>query len=330
MTFPLFLLPGLPDPFAKISVDGTGQVYSTETCKASLDPKWNTHYDLYLGSGDGITISIWNYRKVQKKQGSGFLGCVRIMSSTVQRLKDTGYQRLNLCKSSPDDPEPVKGQIIISLVSRDAQNNAGGVSATTPLAVVCPGGDVRGPNNNNNSGSDATVLETSSRSSHQTGNNAGGEISDNHSETIASNLGNLTLESSAGGVGNKGSGGSSGSSSNSGNNNAVMTNGGSSSSNSVSCSSNSSGSKLPDGWEERRTPTGQRYYVNHVTKFTQWERPTRPASAVAKENGIGVGKVASGKDHDQEQQGGNERRISQEQTTVVSPSRVQLSCQENG
>lgn len=47
---------GLPDPFAKISVDGSGQVYSTNAVKATLDPKWNTHYDLYLTKGDGITI----------------------------------------------------------------------------------------------------------------------------------------------------------------------------------------------------------------------------------------------------------------------------------
>jgi len=37
---------GLPDPFAKISVDGSGQCHSTDTCKATLDPKWNQHYDL--------------------------------------------------------------------------------------------------------------------------------------------------------------------------------------------------------------------------------------------------------------------------------------------
>lgn len=54
--FVLLLIPGLPDPFAKISVDGSGQVYSTNIMKATLDPKWNAHYDLYLTKGDGITI----------------------------------------------------------------------------------------------------------------------------------------------------------------------------------------------------------------------------------------------------------------------------------
>ena len=37
---------GLPDPFAKIVVDGSGQCHSTDTVKNTLDPKWNQHYDL--------------------------------------------------------------------------------------------------------------------------------------------------------------------------------------------------------------------------------------------------------------------------------------------
>uniref|UniRef100_A0A803XSW6 C2 domain-containing protein n=2 Tax=Meleagris gallopavo TaxID=9103 RepID=A0A803XSW6_MELGA len=36
----------LPDPFAKIVVDGSGQCHSTDTVKNTLDPKWNQHYDL--------------------------------------------------------------------------------------------------------------------------------------------------------------------------------------------------------------------------------------------------------------------------------------------
>ncbi|KAK2585056.1 hypothetical protein KPH14_008575 [Odynerus spinipes] len=114
----------LPDPFAKITVDGSGQCHSTYTCKATLAPKWNQHYDLYIGKNDGITISVWNHRKIHKKQGGGFLGCVRILSNTIQRLKDTGYQRLDLCKAHTDDTDVVKGQIVVSLLSRDGHNGA--------------------------------------------------------------------------------------------------------------------------------------------------------------------------------------------------------------
>nr|XP_027219412.1 E3 ubiquitin-protein ligase SMURF2-like isoform X2 [Penaeus vannamei] len=111
----------LPDPFAKISVEGSGQCHSTDTCRATLDPKWNQYYDLYVGKGDGITISVWNRRKIHKKAGSGFLGCVRIVSSAIHRLKDTGYQRLDLTRAGHDDCEPVRGQIVVSLMSRDGR-----------------------------------------------------------------------------------------------------------------------------------------------------------------------------------------------------------------
>ncbi|EFA08997.2 E3 ubiquitin-protein ligase SMURF2 isoform X1 [Tribolium castaneum] len=171
----------LPDPFAKISVDGSGQCHSTEFVKNTLEPKWNSHYDLYIGRNDSITISVWNHRKVIKKQGSGFLGCVRIVNSHIQRLRDTGYQCLDLGKACPADSEPVKGQIIISLLSRD------GPCSGTPLAVVGPQGELRGPTDRD--------------------------------------------------------------------------------------SSPSNNDDLPPGWEERRTENGRPYYVNHITRSTQWIKP---------------------------------------------------------
>lgn len=102
----------LPDPFAKIVVDGSGQCHSTDTVKNTLDPKWNQHYDLYVGKTDSITISVWNHKKIHKKQGAGFLGCVRLLSNAISRLKDTGYQRLDLCKLNPSDTDAVRGQIV--------------------------------------------------------------------------------------------------------------------------------------------------------------------------------------------------------------------------
>uniref|UniRef100_A0A9J7WU28 HECT-type E3 ubiquitin transferase n=1 Tax=Cyprinus carpio carpio TaxID=630221 RepID=A0A9J7WU28_CYPCA len=77
-------------PFAKVVVDGSGQCHSTDTVRNTLDPKWNQHYDLYIGKSDSITISVWNHKKIHKKQGAGFLGCVRLLSNSINRLKDTG------------------------------------------------------------------------------------------------------------------------------------------------------------------------------------------------------------------------------------------------
>lgn len=90
-------------------------------------------------------------------------------------------QCLDLGKASQDDSEPVRGQIIISLLSRE------GPCGGTPLAIVGPLGDLRGPSDND--------------------------------------------------------------------------------------SVNTNSDDLPPGWEERRTQTGRLYYVNHITRSTQWIKP---------------------------------------------------------
>lgn len=63
----------LPDPFAKVVVDGSGQCHSTDTVKNTLDPKWNQHYDLYIGKSDSVTISVWNHKKIHKNKVLDFL-----------------------------------------------------------------------------------------------------------------------------------------------------------------------------------------------------------------------------------------------------------------
>ncbi|BES98348.1 e3 ubiquitin-protein ligase [Nesidiocoris tenuis] len=199
----------LPDPFAKISVDGSGQCHSTDTCKATLDPKWNQHYDLYVSKNDGITISVWNHRKIHKKEGGGFLGCVRIIPNAIQRLKDTGYQRLELCKSSGDDSEAVKGQIVISLLSRDGPNLNASPSVVSLSAVSPPQSPSSDPqpspvNNQSQSAPSPSAVPQSSA---------------------------------------------------------------------ASVASPQTRHRLPDGWEERRTSQGRLFYINHVTKTTQWTPP---------------------------------------------------------
>lgn len=90
-------------------------------------------------------------------------------------------QCLDLGKISQEDSEPVRGQIIISLLSRD------GPSGGTSLAVVGPLGELRGPSDPDTSPSE--------------------------------------------------------------------------------------NEDLPPGWEERRTENGRLYYVNHLSRSTQWTKP---------------------------------------------------------
>jgi len=127
----------LPDPFVRVNVEGSEQSHSTETVKNTLDPKWNQYYDLYLTKNDIVVISVWNDRKVHKKNvSSGFLGCVRLTNAAITRLKDTGYQRLDLIS---DNSLPVKGQIVLSLLSRDGHGTGSLNTVVDPLTnMVCP------------------------------------------------------------------------------------------------------------------------------------------------------------------------------------------------
>lgn len=48
-------------------------------------------------------------------------------------------------------------------------------------------------------------------------------------------------------------------------------------------SNGSGGEPLPQGWEERQDANGRTYYVNHVARTTQWERPTTANAATNQE-----------------------------------------------
>lgn len=65
----------------------------------------------YVSKSDSIEISVWNQRKTNKKKGGGFLGCIKIMSNMIGRLKDTGPQRLDLCRQDSDEnnADPIRG-----------------------------------------------------------------------------------------------------------------------------------------------------------------------------------------------------------------------------
>ncbi|NXW06324.1 SMUF1 ligase, partial [Fregetta grallaria] len=117
----------LPDPFAKKKKDGSGQCHSTDTVKKKKKKKWNQHYDLYEKKKNSITISVWNHKKIHKKKKNGFLGCVRLLSNAIKKKKNTGYQRLDLCKLNPTDTDAVRGQIVVSLQTRDRIGTGGSV-----------------------------------------------------------------------------------------------------------------------------------------------------------------------------------------------------------
>lgn len=127
------LLAGLPDVFCKI--ESGGQTFTTETCVATANPKWRAVYDLHVTKSEPLLITLWNQKRTAKGQ-RGFLGCVRIKPSDINTLKDTSYQRLTLQKLSESDNDTVKGEIIVSILSRDATRASNNRSSTQNNVVI--------------------------------------------------------------------------------------------------------------------------------------------------------------------------------------------------
>ncbi|GAU88682.1 hypothetical protein RvY_01332 [Ramazzottius varieornatus] len=109
----------LPDPFVTVVVDGSGQSATSEICPNTLDPKWNVHFDLSVQPQDTVTVTVWNNKKVQRKSGSGFMGCVCLSTSGVQRMKDSGFHQFELTNHSSSDIKDVRGQVLISVSGKD-------------------------------------------------------------------------------------------------------------------------------------------------------------------------------------------------------------------
>lgn len=267
----LFRLP--PDAFAKISVDGSGQCYTTDTCKPTCDPQWNQHYDLYLSKGDHVTITLWNHKKIHKniqKPTSGFLGCVRLSWNQIQRYKDTGYQKLDLIKLNPDDPVPIRGQLVLSLLSQDG---TAGVSSQQPSPLP-DGWEERKTENgrlyyvNHKTKTTQWVKPTKSHSKITTGSNSPrppaptpieDTITQNESDVINNNDGNtvaLTAQT------------------NRNPNNRISL--GSTRNASSHSSFIQQPQDLPTGYEIRTTPQGQIYFYHTPTGLSTWHDPRIP------------------------------------------------------
>lgn len=267
----LFRLP--PDAFAKISVDGSGQCYTTDTCKPTCDPQWNQHYDLYLSKGDHVTITLWNHKKIHKniqKPTSGFLGCVRLSWNQIQRYKDTGYQKLDLVKLNPDDPVPIRGQLVLSLLSQDG---TAGVSSQQPSPLP-DGWEERKTENgrlyyvNHKTKTTQWVKPTKSHSKITTGSGSPrppaptpieDPITRNESDVINNNDGNsivLTAQTNR-----------------NPSNRASLSSARNASSHS---SSVQQPQDLPTGYEMRTTPQGQIYFYHTPTGLSTWHDPRIP------------------------------------------------------
>ncbi|KAG6377151.1 hypothetical protein JVT61DRAFT_1203 [Boletus reticuloceps] len=79
----------LPDPFAVVSVDGD-QTYTTNAVKRTLSPAWNQHFDISVRRSSTISIQIFDQKRFRKRD-QGFLGLVRLGGEEVLAHSANGH-----------------------------------------------------------------------------------------------------------------------------------------------------------------------------------------------------------------------------------------------
>ncbi|CAG8441967.1 15255_t:CDS:10 [Acaulospora colombiana] len=104
----------LPDPFAVVTVDGE-QTHTTSVIKRSLNPYWNESFDIQVTNQSVIAVQIFDQKKFKKKD-QGFLGVINIQISEVfddLSIGGDGMLTKDLKKSNAN--EVVHGKLIVNL-----------------------------------------------------------------------------------------------------------------------------------------------------------------------------------------------------------------------
>ncbi|KAG1715721.1 hypothetical protein ID866_1437 [Astraeus odoratus] len=102
----------LPDPFAVVTVDGD-QTYTTNAIKRTLSPTWNQHFDITIKRTSTLTIQIFDQRRFRKRD-QGFLGLVKIAGVEALEYCRGGHGLITRDLAQSSSGSPVYGKLLFS------------------------------------------------------------------------------------------------------------------------------------------------------------------------------------------------------------------------
>ncbi|EEB09397.1 HECT-type ubiquitin-protein ligase E3 Pub1 [Schizosaccharomyces japonicus yFS275] len=125
-----------PDPFAVLTIDGE-QTRTTKVVKKSLNPYWNESFDINVRPSSSILVRIFDQKRYKKKD-QGFLGLVTFRVQEVVNLSSSRETLVTrqLRKSSNSSSLSVQGELILKLCiirgnGQNARIAANGTSSRT-------------------------------------------------------------------------------------------------------------------------------------------------------------------------------------------------------
>ncbi|KAG9857847.1 E3 ubiquitin-protein ligase pub1, partial [Aureobasidium melanogenum] len=302
-----------PDPFAVATINGE-QTKTTGVIKKTLNPYWNESFDMRANEESILAVQIFDQKKFKKKD-QGFLGVVNVRVGSVIDLDAGGDEMLTRDLRKSNDNLVVNGKLILNLSTnlRPAATPAAaatparpnGAASTTTLDNPPPAsasrqastsGDASAPRTagfsafedsqgrlppgwerrEDNLGRTYYVDHNSRQTTwvRPTANfNAGEQRQANEAETQAQRArhqNRMLPDDRTGASSPSLSGGQ-----NSPPNGPAATSNPQAMSMMATGTTTAGTGELPAGWEQRHTPEGRAYFVDHNTRTTTWVDPRR-------------------------------------------------------
>ncbi|TFK50649.1 HECT-domain-containing protein [Heliocybe sulcata] len=297
----------LPDPSVVVSVDGESQSFETTTIHKKLNPYWNESFHLNVTGSSVVTIQVRDQRRVQRRD-QGSLGSVTFRVGEVFDLEQGNHKVSTLDLKQTNEQYAIYGNIMFSLTSEghattpsvagaSSSNSISQAARPQPAPAWAPEPASSPSLSTSPSGSHREVHRTQSQflrsDSSSTPLPPGWVVRidprgrpyyvDHNTQTTTWHRPPASSTAAP----------------------SVPPSRSSTSSRRTPASSEHHSSQqqhadvsLPAGWEERRTPEGRSYFVDHNTRTTTWldprrsNLPSRLAATAA--SGANLGPLPSG------------------------------------
>ncbi|KAJ1962566.1 hypothetical protein IWQ62_003485 [Dispira parvispora] len=246
-----------PNPFAVLTVDGE-QTHTTSSAKRTLSPTWNQAFTVKVTPRSVIAVQVFDQRKfLYKEQAQGFLGVVNLQVSRHLDLDMGGEVITTLDLKASNVRLMVLGRLTLSL-----QCNVPYIPFSIPESVDASGA---GPSHQVEWGqhsASAAQQELTERARQR-------HMNRSHAEELTSSDPNAETTDTTGDQVNRVT-------------ETLVT--------------TTELGPLPLGWEQRFTPEGRPYFVDHSTRSTSWTDPRLQyeGTTSGSTSGAGQGRVDVG------------------------------------